>query len=258
MKAFDFNKINKVFVYGTLKAGRQRAHVLKDCSFVEDDALRGYLFDLGLYPAYIPESSGLTVNGEVYQLPAGRAGEDLLEALDEIEACGMLYYRYAFRTFKGHYAWAYWMPRDRIEHNWAVIRDGVWKLAYNNDVMLLTDLLRSRQDLIWPSKLRSKYHKDVDCLVADLFASGDTLGNQYSSVSMSDSRATAKISFQSIPKINGIGTQIGDSLAEYRRKAAEKKAKEEATKLPPMVDVVWLHSPDESPIPATKQETGGI
>ena len=73
-----------VFFYGTLMAGfdrRRRAGIDDKLRYIGRGAIRGSLFDVGLYPAAVPAPEGY-VWGEVYEMtdPA-----TVLAALDEIE-----------------------------------------------------------------------------------------------------------------------------------------------------------------------------
>jgi gamma-glutamylcyclotransferase (GGCT)/AIG2-like uncharacterized protein YtfP len=73
-----------VFFYGTLMAGfdrRRRAGIDSKLAYVGRGAIRGALFDLGIYPAAIPAPEGL-VWGEVYAMTDA---DTVLEALDDIE-----------------------------------------------------------------------------------------------------------------------------------------------------------------------------
>jgi gamma-glutamylcyclotransferase (GGCT)/AIG2-like uncharacterized protein YtfP len=73
-----------VFFYGTLMAGfdrRRRAGIDAKLSYVGRGAIRAALFDLGLYPAAIPDPQG-HVWGEVYEMSDP---EVVLAALDAIE-----------------------------------------------------------------------------------------------------------------------------------------------------------------------------
>jgi gamma-glutamylcyclotransferase (GGCT)/AIG2-like uncharacterized protein YtfP len=73
-----------VFFYGTLMAGfdrRRRAGIDSKLTYIGRGAIRAALFDLGLYPAAIPDPQG-HVWGEVYEMTDA---ESVLAALDEIE-----------------------------------------------------------------------------------------------------------------------------------------------------------------------------
>lgn len=73
-----------VFFYGTLMAGfarRQRAGIDAKLTFRGHGTMRAALFDLGLYPAAVPDPDG-EVRGEVYEMSEPEA---ILPALDDIE-----------------------------------------------------------------------------------------------------------------------------------------------------------------------------
>ena len=73
-----------VFFYGTLMAGferRQRAGIDAKLTFRGRGTIRAALFDLGLYPAAVPDPTG-EVRGEVYEITDP---EPVLAALDDIE-----------------------------------------------------------------------------------------------------------------------------------------------------------------------------
>ncbi|MBI1874559.1 MAG: gamma-glutamylcyclotransferase [Acidobacteria bacterium] len=75
---------NRVFFYGTLMTGfdrRRRLGIDHRLRYVGRGSIQAALFDLGIYPAAVPDPDG-TVWGELYEMvePA-----DVLSALDSIE-----------------------------------------------------------------------------------------------------------------------------------------------------------------------------
>ncbi len=75
---------DRVFFYGTLMTGfdrRQRLGIDPKLSYVGRGSIAAALFDLGIYPAAVPDPAG-RVRGEVYRMldPA-----EVLPALDGIE-----------------------------------------------------------------------------------------------------------------------------------------------------------------------------
>jgi gamma-glutamylcyclotransferase (GGCT)/AIG2-like uncharacterized protein YtfP len=73
-----------VFFYGTLMAGfdrRRRAGIDAKLTFIGRGAIRAALFDVGLYPAAVPDPDG-QVWGELYSMTDAAA---VLTALDHIE-----------------------------------------------------------------------------------------------------------------------------------------------------------------------------
>jgi gamma-glutamylcyclotransferase (GGCT)/AIG2-like uncharacterized protein YtfP len=76
--------VERVFFYGTLMAGfdrRRRAGIDDKLRYAGRGSISAALFDLGIYPAAIPDPSG-RVLGEVYDV---RDAPAVLAALDEIE-----------------------------------------------------------------------------------------------------------------------------------------------------------------------------
>jgi len=76
---------DRVFFYGTLMTGfdrRQRAGIdERMLNYLGRGFIRATLFDLGIYPAAVPDPDG-RVWGEVYQM---RAPDGVLQTLDNIE-----------------------------------------------------------------------------------------------------------------------------------------------------------------------------
>ncbi|RPJ79502.1 MAG: gamma-glutamylcyclotransferase [Acidobacteria bacterium] len=75
---------DRVFFYGTLMAGfdrRRRTGIDPDLEYVGRGYIRAALFDLGIYPAAVPDPDAY-VWGEVYRMVNP---ERVLPALDEIE-----------------------------------------------------------------------------------------------------------------------------------------------------------------------------
>ena len=74
-----------MFVYGTLKRGHQRNHVLADQTFVgkATTAADYRMVDLGSYPGLteVDPGTGVQVRGEIYQVDRA-----CLQQLDQIEA----------------------------------------------------------------------------------------------------------------------------------------------------------------------------
>ncbi|MFB3852897.1 MAG: gamma-glutamylcyclotransferase [Vicinamibacterales bacterium] len=75
---------DRVFFYGTLMTGfdrRRRIGIDSDLEYVGRGCIRAALFDLGIYPAAVPDPEAC-VWGEVYRMVDP---ERVLPALDEIE-----------------------------------------------------------------------------------------------------------------------------------------------------------------------------
>jgi gamma-glutamylcyclotransferase (GGCT)/AIG2-like uncharacterized protein YtfP len=74
-----------VFVYGTLRRGEPRHHVLEGSEFLGEDRIRGYqMFDAGAFPAAAPGPGEIVV--EVYEVD-----RPTLEALCVIEGTPHFY-----------------------------------------------------------------------------------------------------------------------------------------------------------------------
>ncbi|HUS41716.1 MAG TPA: gamma-glutamylcyclotransferase family protein [Ilumatobacteraceae bacterium] len=101
--------IRHVFVYGTLRPGDVRWHILEP--FVLDegwsDTVVGRLYDTGLdYPAAVFDHAG-TIHGQTFALLDASARQ-ALEVLDDVEGTvDGEYARVAVRTGSGVDAWAY-------------------------------------------------------------------------------------------------------------------------------------------------------
>lgn len=271
MSVFKDNNIRHVFVYGTLKRGFRRQESMSSCRFVAEDKLVGYLFDLGGFPAFIPGYNGYQVHGEVFTLPDDDfSRRSMLGKLDAIEGTPDLYYRYCFRTMKGHYAWAYWMPRDRIQDDWAVITDGQWKGAGRNTIQKWLDFSLAdgpgKTGYGFPTKIMQRWDAISKAPACDMYMSTNA-DKPYLEMNVSDTSALAYIPF-SIPKATAEPRgpkNVGESLplktalqTFFEKKKEPEVAPEDSTKTAPMVDLVWLHETDEKPEKATQQETGGI
>jgi gamma-glutamylcyclotransferase (GGCT)/AIG2-like uncharacterized protein YtfP len=79
--------MEKVFVYGTLRAGEindiraaAARHDIAAPTLLGTATVRGHLFDFGSYPGLVLDDTGTLVQGDVYEIHA-----DLVAVLDEIE-----------------------------------------------------------------------------------------------------------------------------------------------------------------------------
>ena len=72
-----------LFVYGTLRAGcwNDIARIAPSARYVAHARLRGRLYDLGTYPALLPDAAAGWVTGELYAVPADAWAP--LDALEE-------------------------------------------------------------------------------------------------------------------------------------------------------------------------------
>ena len=80
----------KIFLYGTLKRGGCRSHVMRGQRFIGDarTVARYRMYNTGSYPALVEDDDGLEVEGEVWEVDG-----DCLRILDAIEAVPDLYER---------------------------------------------------------------------------------------------------------------------------------------------------------------------
>jgi gamma-glutamylcyclotransferase (GGCT)/AIG2-like uncharacterized protein YtfP len=86
-KTEEVGAMVKVFVYGTLRKGERRNHILEGSRFIGYARAKGFfLYKIKEFPGMV-EGSGEVV-GEVYEI-----SEDLLEKLDWIERVPYLYRR---------------------------------------------------------------------------------------------------------------------------------------------------------------------
>lgn len=128
-------KIDKVFVYGTLKEGRplDRKGLADLRTSVQDATIEGSIFDLGPFPTIKLDGKGLVI-GEVHTF-SDKHMDDVVQIMDAIEGYNKhdpangLYNRHkveaTLKDGKVVTAWAYEYtrpvdPKKRIE-------DGVWE-----------------------------------------------------------------------------------------------------------------------------------
>lgn len=79
--------MQKVFVYGTLRAGEindiaeaAARHDIAEPRLLGSATVRGHLFDFGAYPGLVIDEAGTLVHGDVYEI-----APELTAVLDEIE-----------------------------------------------------------------------------------------------------------------------------------------------------------------------------
>ena len=77
--------VHTVFVYGTLLVGEANHHVAKpNLLNVETGSVRGFLYNVGSYPALVLNEHGMEVVGEWFTVTTeGLAKMDLLEGFSE-------------------------------------------------------------------------------------------------------------------------------------------------------------------------------
>jgi len=127
-------KLNKFFMYGTLKVGRplDRGTLARTRTSVQDAHIAGSIFSLGPYPTIKLDGKGLVI-GEVHTFP-DKMVDQVMSMLDSIEG-----YNSANPT-KGLY------NRHQVE---ATLPDGkvitAWAYEYNGSV----DPKRRLNDGVW-------------------------------------------------------------------------------------------------------------
>lgn len=75
----------RIFVYGTLKRGRENHHWLAGQRFIAEARTQPLyrLFDMGGYPGMIRDDNGVAVEGELWEVDEG--GLARLDVLEDIE-----------------------------------------------------------------------------------------------------------------------------------------------------------------------------
>ncbi len=93
-----------LFVYGTLKRGQRNHHLLAGQRFVRSVATApGFcLYDLGPYPALVPDADGGPVRGELFAVSGSATAE-----LDDFEGVPDLFDRRRVALDDGTTAWIY-------------------------------------------------------------------------------------------------------------------------------------------------------
>jgi gamma-glutamylcyclotransferase (GGCT)/AIG2-like uncharacterized protein YtfP len=85
-----------VFVYGTLRRGGVRAipTLFPTAQFLGSGTVKGWLYDFGAYPGFLPDAHGLDVRGEVYTVDDAAMREmDEIERYVEGDAAECYYFR---------------------------------------------------------------------------------------------------------------------------------------------------------------------
>ena len=97
-----------LFVYGTLKRGERNHRLLADQRFVRSAATApGFrLYDLGPYPAMVPDADAGPVQGELFSVSECTTAE-----LDDVEGVPDLFDRRRVELDDGTSAWAYLYAR---------------------------------------------------------------------------------------------------------------------------------------------------
>ena len=123
------NKVNKLFVYGTLMQGEKRAELLKEWKITDAFEIPGTLYDTGRgYPAADFSKTDNTVYGELY-LYGGENLEDELNFLDDVEGVSSSLYSRRILNRCGHNFYTYEMSSElyRLKERFNVVREGNWR-----------------------------------------------------------------------------------------------------------------------------------
>ena len=117
-----------LFVYGTLKRGMGNQHYLQRCTFQRQASAFGILLHLGGYPGFIPETTGMSISGELWTIPDEKA----LERLDALEGHPNYYTRQRISIAGGSECWTYVFTSyhtqraNKVRPIWHHIPSGSW------------------------------------------------------------------------------------------------------------------------------------
>lgn len=119
----------RVFVYGTLKSGGGNNYLLKQGELIGEYRTppKYALYDLGLFPAMLDTNEGVSVHGEVWQVPT-----KTVDLLDQLESVPVLYNRSTIKCGKYGTCHVYFMKRAVMDNMFfglnkpIPIKHGVW------------------------------------------------------------------------------------------------------------------------------------
>jgi gamma-glutamylcyclotransferase (GGCT)/AIG2-like uncharacterized protein YtfP len=115
---------NLLFVYGTLRSGFKHLsyqYISKYFSLIGNAKVKGYLYDLGEYPAAKPTTDEAFIIGELYAIKNEAEFYWAIEQLDDYEGLNVvenktpLYYRDLTTVYINNStipAWVYWFNGD--------------------------------------------------------------------------------------------------------------------------------------------------
>jgi gamma-glutamylcyclotransferase (GGCT)/AIG2-like uncharacterized protein YtfP len=112
---YEENKMNRVFVYGTLMKNHRNHHMLKGAKFLGDyETGPGYTKIVSGLPYLVEDPDGVGTKGELYEV-----SDLLLKMLDRFEGSPDWYVRKTIKVYAedkdiGIDAWVYIMPKERI------------------------------------------------------------------------------------------------------------------------------------------------
>lgn len=118
----------KVFVYGTLKSGHGNNPVLGDSVMLRRTTAYGILLHLGGFPGFLPETSAMGVQGELWEVKT----KGVLNALDGLEGHPRFYTRKKIHIAGGEEVWTYvytsyyHVVKSGVQHDFDIIPSGVW------------------------------------------------------------------------------------------------------------------------------------
>lgn len=118
----------KVFVYGTLKQGMPNNVLLEGCKLLRDAGAFGVLLHLGAYPGFLPDTTGMLVSGELWEVPTKRH----LDELDQLEGHPHHFTRTKILLAGGEEAWTYVyshyhaLKNSSQKYDFDIITSGTW------------------------------------------------------------------------------------------------------------------------------------
>lgn len=118
------NDITRLFVYGSLRSGFHHPaydYISKYFTLISEAKVKGYLYDMGDYPAGMPTGDEAFIAGELYDLKQSADYSWAMEQLDAYEGVHpaegeeQLYKREPAEVFyngQKTQAWIYWFNKD--------------------------------------------------------------------------------------------------------------------------------------------------
>lgn len=131
----------QLFVYGSLRSGFHHPayeYISKYFSLVANAKVKGYMYDMGSYPAAIPTTDEAYIVGELYQLNDDADFSWAIEQLDSYEGVvpedgeKALYRREVATVYAGnktYNAWIYWF-NGSIEGQPKIASGDVFEFAH--------------------------------------------------------------------------------------------------------------------------------
>ena len=118
-----------VAVYGSLRKGMTANHFMQGCDYVEEDSIKGTLFNLGPFPGIkLSGKEPTDVVLDVYELPEKRVHIlhrlDMYEGYDRLDPENALFIRKRATLNSGREAWLYEFNGD-VEYGVRIMK-GDW------------------------------------------------------------------------------------------------------------------------------------